>query len=104
MKSIFKRIAAFFINWYQDWVRYFQIRRIDRISKKLEVKYLEKVKARVALKKDITEYVKNDLKIDARSKFIPLDVRKRAVDAIHNHFKDRMKEHQVSVNYNFQFH
>lgn len=97
------KIINFFKDWYRQWVDYFRMKKIDRITLQLQEGYLEKHKSRIALKKDILDYIMHEFKVSPRSKFIPPALRKQIVEAVYSRYRSQMDEYGVVMNYNLQF-
>lgn len=98
-----KRIIYFFKRWIQQWRDYFRMRKIDRITATLHENLLKQAKARVALKKEIYQFITEEFKVNPRSKFIKPSLRREIVDAVYAKYRDRMRECKVVVNYSLQF-
>lgn len=84
------------------WYQLFPKQKINHINKKLETALIDKTKERINLLVEIKNYIVKDLKIDKKSKFIPLHVRRQACTQVLTKFGKRMKEHKIRININLQ--
>ena len=98
-----RKTINFFKDWYRQWVDYFRMKKIDRITLQLQEGYMQKQKSRIALKKDILDYIMKEFKVNPRSKFIPPSLRRQIVDAVYIKYRPKMDEFGVVMNYNLEF-
>ncbi|KAA2218246.1 hypothetical protein [Maribacter flavus] len=98
-----KAIIDFFRRWIQQWKDYFRMRKIDKLTATLQDNLIERTKARVALKKEIYQFITDEFKVNPRSKFIKPSLRREIVDAVYAKYRQRMEECKVVVNYSLQF-
>ena len=97
------RLIKFFKDWYHQWVRYFRMRKIDKISDQLEDGLLIKIQKRVALKKEILDYITKEFKVSPRSKYIAPSLRRQIVEGVYLKFREEMDQLGVVINYNLEF-
>lgn len=79
------------------------MRTNDRLSAKLYKSLLKETEERTRLKKDIVAYMQTEWKVSPKSKHIPLNLRRKIVEAIYQKFRKRMEPLQLKVNNNLQF-
>lgn len=95
MKKLKKLILKFYYKLFPK-------QQIKEINRKLAKAVLDKSKQRIILLTEIKHFVKNELKIDTKSKHIPLNVRRAACLTVKNTFGKRMKASQIKMNINLQ--
>jgi len=79
------------------------MRSIDKISDTMSEKVLQRIEARVKLKKTILEYITKEFKVNPRSKHIPPSLKREIVDAIYKKYRLDMDAVGLVVNYSLQF-
>lgn len=84
------------------WYRLFPKKQINAINKRLEKAVVDKQKRKLLLLVEIKKYMLNELKIDKKSKFIPLSVRKEVCTKVNSRYGKRMKELNVILNLNLK--
>lgn len=94
-----KLLKKLILKWYY---KLFPKQQIKEINRKLGNAVLDKSKQRIILLTQIKHFVKNELKIDTKSKHIPLNVRRAACLRVKSKFGERMKALQIKMNINLQ--
>lgn len=84
------------------WYRLFPKKQINQINKKLLIALKDKAKERINLSTEIKNYLVNELKIDKKSKFIPLHVRRQVCTHVMAKFGKRMIAHKIKMNINLE--
>ena len=96
-------MVRFLKKWIQQWKDHFRMRRIDRITATLSDNVLQRAKDKVLLKTEIHQYIRDEFKLNPKSKHIPLNVRREIVESIYSKYRHRMDKLGVVVNYSLQF-
>ncbi len=84
------------------WFWLFPKQEINSINKKLEKAVVNKKEATVKLIKEVGSFMINDLKIDTKSKFIPLSVRRAACTKVMRKYGKRMVKYKIKINFNLE--
>lgn len=98
-----KKIWLFFKNWFQQWKDYFQMKRNDELTAQFYKAELKHQDERIAIKKEIVNYIKTKWKVNPKSKHIPFNIRRQIVDAVYKEYRNRMEPLKVNLNYNLNF-
>lgn len=84
------------------WYWLFPKQKIKAINKRLSRAVVDKQKTKLILLTEIKRYMLNELKIDKKSKFIPLSVRKEVCTKVNSRFGKRMIASRIKLNINLQ--
>jgi len=84
------------------WFRLFPKAEIKAINKRLSKAVVNKQRTKLILLTEIKKYMLNELKIDKKSKFIPLSVRKEVCTKVNSRFGKRMVASRIKLNINLK--
>jgi hypothetical protein len=91
------------VKWLKKlWFKLFPKQAIKQIDNKLQKAVIDKQKQKITLLYEIKDYMVNTLKIDKKSKFIPLSIRHEACKKVNKNFGERMKQHHLKLNINLE--
>lgn len=91
------------LNWLRKlWFKLFPKAEINHVNTKLQKAIIKKQVNQVTIIKEVRDYMVNVLKIDSKSKFIPLSLRQQACVKVNKEFGERMKACNVILTINMQ--
>lgn len=88
---------------FKFWYFFFPQTMIREINSKLIEGLQDDDGKRKELMYEILDYIKNEYKIDTKSKFIPFKLKLRIVTDIRAKYKDEMKENRLKMTNDLQF-
>lgn len=84
------------------WYWLFPKAKVAAVNHQLNKALKNKAKERINLLVEIKNYIIKELKIDKKSKYIPLHVRRTACTQVNVKFGERMRFHKIRININLE--